>query len=119
MKKTIGFLSSMMLLTGCYYDVEKELYPPDNCDSSNTTYTSFIKPLMQSQCIACHSSSAPSAGIILDTYTGVKAAAVSGKLYGSIAHNNGFAAMPPTGTQLSSCDLKKVNQWILSGTLNN
>lgn len=119
MKKTIVFFATIILLSSCYYDVEKELYPPSGCDTTKVTYTSFIAPLMQNSCTACHSSVGPSAGIILDTYNGVKAAAASGKLYGSMAHTNGYAAMPPSGTQLSTCDLKKVNNWISSGSLNN
>lgn len=119
MKKAIGFFIVIIVFSSCYYDVENQLYPPSGCDTTKTTYTSFIAPLMQSNCTACHSSAAPSANIILDTYNGVKAAAASGKLYGSMAHSNGYAAMPPSGTQLSSCDLKKVNSWISSGSLNN
>lgn len=119
MKKTVGFLIVIVVFSSCYYDVEKELYPPSNCDTTNATYTSFIVPLMQNNCTACHSTAAPSANIILDTYNGVKSAAASGKLYGSISHANGYSAMPPSGTQLSTCDLKKVNKWITSGSLNN
>ncbi|RTL56110.1 MAG: hypothetical protein EKK37_16645 [Sphingobacteriales bacterium] len=125
MKKTFGFLtaifvfSSCYLFSSCYYDVEKQLYPPSGCDTTNATYASYIAPLMQNNCTACHSTAAPSANIILDTYNGVKSAATSGKLYGSMSHASGFIAMPPSGTKLNSCDLTKVNKWITAGSPNN
>lgn len=122
MKKLFIFLIiSATILSSCYRDVASELYPPDtSCDTSNTTYATTILPVLQNNtCIGCHSTVAPSGNIILDTYSGVKSAAQSGKLYGSIAHSSGYSAMPPSGTKISDCDLNKVNAWINKGMLNN
>ncbi|HET9058160.1 MAG TPA: cytochrome c [Chitinophagaceae bacterium] len=119
--KTPFFLLStfLFMLSSCYYDVEKELYPPSLCDTTNLTFSSAIVPIIQKNCVSCHNTLSPGGNIILDTYGGVSAAASSGKLYGSITYSAGYSPMPPGGTKLSNCDLTKINKWINNGILNN
>ena len=78
----ILFLFSGIVLPGCYYDVEEELYPPTtSCDTSSVTYTSTVVTLLQSNgCLGCHSGPAPSGNISLEGYNTLRAVAQTGKL---------------------------------------
>lgn len=109
----------VLLLTGCYYDTEEELYPATgNCDTLNVTYSNTIAPVMLANCVMCHSGSAPSAGISLDTYDNVKIYANNGALSGSMNHSPGFSPMPKGGNKTDACTLLKLQAWINGGMPN-
>jgi hypothetical protein len=106
-------------LTGCYYDSEEELYGTD-CDTSNVTYSTTIKGLLNTYtCLTCHIGSNPSGGFTLDTYAGIKARVTDGRLWGAINHLSGFSPMPQGYVKMSDCDIKKVKAWIDAGAPNN
>lgn len=89
------------------------------CDTTNITYSATVAPLLQAQCTGCHSGTSPSGGISLSTHAGVAAMANNGKLYGAIAHQPGFSAMPQGGNQLPDCQIKQIQLWIDAGAPNN
>ena len=93
--------------------IEKE------CDTTNVTYAGSIKPLISTYCQGCHSGSNPGGGINLTTYDGVKAIALSGQLYGSVAWLGSYSPMPQNANKLSDCNIKKIQIWINNGSLNN
>lgn len=116
----ITVLFSVFILSGCYYDKEEELYGALPCDTSNVTYAASISSIMGTYgCLSCHGNVNPSAGIVLNNYTGVKAAVVNGSLYGSLNHSQGFAPMPQGAGKISNCDLSRIKAWIDSGAPNN
>ena len=117
----ILFLFSGIVLPGCYYDVEEELYPPTtSCDTSSVTYTSTVVTLLQSNgCLGCHSGPAPSGNISLEGYNNLRAVAQTGKLYGAISHSAGFSPMPQGGNKMSACAITKIKSWIDAGSPNN
>jgi hypothetical protein len=82
------------------------------CDTTSVTYTGTIWPIIQNNCYGCHSGASPGGGILLQDYTTVKAAAQSGKLYGSIAYQQGYVRMPKNGSQLPGCYIREVKKWI-------
>ncbi len=108
----------LLLFTGCYYDVEEELYPAGTCDTSGVSYTTAIVPLINQYCISCHSGTAPSGNIDLSDYTNVKLYVDDGSFYGSISHNANWSAMPQGGNKLDDCTLLKVQTWINNGSPN-
>lgn len=88
------------------------------CDSSNVTYSQSIKPILSGKCNGCHGNVQPSAGINLTNYLGVKSTVDNGTLWPSVIHTGPYP-MPKNGPKLSTCELSKINKWILSGALNN
>ncbi|MBL0357794.1 MAG: hypothetical protein IPP72_13315 [Chitinophagaceae bacterium] len=89
------------------------------CDSSQFTYAAKVKPILQTNCLGCHSGVAASGGYIpLDTYDGVKEQALFGTLYISINHT-GTYPMPKNGAKLSDCKIAVVRKWIESGAPDN
>lgn len=89
------------------------------CNTVNISYKDFIKPLLTNSCVGCHNVSNPGGGIKLDSYSDVKSAAQSGKLYGAVNHSPGFKPMPQGGNKMSVCNIAKIKSWIEAGTLNN
>ncbi len=89
------------------------------CDTAKFTYTAAIKPILQTNCYGCHSGTATSgSGIMLDSYTGVKAMVDANKFYPSISHTGGIP-MPQGGAKISDCKITQVKKWIDAGALNN
>ncbi|MFC5269742.1 c-type cytochrome [Adhaeribacter terreus] len=119
MKKYIfGFLvSGTFFFSGCYYDVESELYPKDpnqTCDTLNIGYQARIEPIVKNNCVTCHSGSGASGNVSLDSYQGVKDATISRNLYGAISHTSS-KPMPQDGNKLPDCDIIAIKKWIDSG----
>ncbi len=116
-----GIILGMVIMTSCYYDVAEELYPPTTCITGNMSLQTNIVPILERNCYVCHSSAAgPSNGnVILDTYTELNKYATGGQLVGAINHKPGFSFMPKNASKLGSCDISKIEQWVLDGALNN
>ncbi len=119
-----GFIVLSVFFSGCYYDVEQELYPKPidsgmNCDTSNASFSTKIYPLIQSKCNNCHSTSISSGGISLEGYANVLVSEQNGKLMGTINHNAGFSPMPQGGAKLTDCEIALLTTWINAGALNN
>lgn len=89
------------------------------CDTENVSFSSFVKPLIESHCQGCHSGNAPSGGIDMTTHANIQVYANNGKLYGAIDHQAGFEAMPQGGAKLDDCSIDKIKSWIDAGALDN
>jgi cytochrome c553 len=88
------------------------------CDTVNFTYTA-IQPILQQNCIGCHSSTLASGGVNLSTHAGVAVVAQSGELMGAIKHQTGFVAMPQGAAKLSDCKIRQIEKWVQAGAPNN
>jgi hypothetical protein len=90
------------------------------CDTTKFTYKADILPLMQTYCTGCHGGTSPSKGIDLSSYTPTAAIAKDrNRLYGSVAHLNGYVAMPQGAAQLPACELRIIQKWVDAGAPNN
>ncbi len=121
-QQTAWLLFWPLLLQGCYYDNEEDLYGllvTPICDTVNVTYTNTVIPILARECYGCHGQSAPGGGYVLDTYDGLKAAVDDGHFLGSILHDPEFSNMPKGGNQLPTCELDQIETWINLGAPNN
>jgi hypothetical protein len=112
------FFSLILMSAGCYKDNEKTLYPSD-CNTDNVSFSQTITPIINNNCVSCHSGVDGSGGISLANYADIVSCANSGKLLGAIKHESGFQAMPQGGSPLSDCSISQVEAWIQQGTPNN
>jgi hypothetical protein len=114
-------LFAIMAFQSCYYDKADLLYPDAaKCDTTGTiSYSKQIVPLLQQQCLPCHTVSSPDGGIILGTYAADRALALNGKLYGSLNYAAGYSAMPKGRAKMSACQLATIKKWIDGGSPNN
>lgn len=90
-----------------------------SCNAANYTFAAVIKPLIENKCQGCHNPNSLGGGIDLSTYAGIKSAATSGTLYGSISWASGYSQMPQGGSKMSDCEIQQVKAWIDAGALNN
>ena len=117
-RKIVACLTLAVVLAGCYYDVEEELY--GTCQPVNVTYSQTITNILTGHsCLGCHSGNSPSGNVNLQGYQNVKARVNDGRLLGAISHANGHAPMPQGGPKLTSCDISKVKAWIDAGAPDN
>jgi hypothetical protein len=107
--------TAVLLTPGCYYDVEEELYPP-SCDTSVTTFSATIEPIIQARCATpgCHVPGGTGPGDFT-SYSGMQPALQDGSFESQVLVNK---VMPPTGA-LSSCDLNQIQRWVNNGAQNN
>lgn len=104
---------SLLALTGCYYDIEEELYPGNFCDTGNITFSGTIKPLIQTRCAlpGCHVTGAQSPDLTNDAT--IKSAADQGLIRQRVIDRQP-TVMPPTGA-LPPCELQQVQAWLDAG----
>jgi uncharacterized membrane protein len=86
-----------------------------SCDTTKVLYSTFVKPLIQNKCLGCHTGGTND----VSTFAAVQKMALNGKLYGSIAHLQGYRKMPDNSPQLPSCEVSKIQAWVKKGALNN
>ena len=90
--------------------------PPDECDTINVTYTGTVFPILDQNCVSCHSGDTPEGGLDFTNYATVAFVAENGALLGAIRHDEGFSNMPPVGEKLSDCDISKIEIWVRDTT---
>jgi hypothetical protein len=88
-----------------------------NCptDTNNFTFSGAIFPIMQNNCVGCHSGTETN----LTVYDSIKKQALNGKLFCVINHNTGCLPMPKNGPKLCDGMLIKIKKWIDAGAPNN
>jgi uncharacterized membrane protein len=130
MKKKVNFLSICLLLsvflslvfTSCEWANEEEQFGVVVCDTSQVTLSETIKPILQTNCYACHASSAASsfgAGINLESFPSLQSRANDASFLGSIKHSSGYSSMPKGAAKISSCDIRLIETWIANGAKND
>lgn len=113
-------LTITFAFTTCYYDSEEELYPGNNCDTSNVTFSQTVQPILSQHCNTCHNTSVNNGGVITDNYNDLMNPVNSGVFWKAINHEgNGIVPMPFNGQKLPECDLQKIRVWIDQGAPNN
>ena len=89
------------------------------CDSTQSSFAANIYPLLNSYCIGCHNSTRADADVDIDSYEKILPYVENGVLMGTIRHDQFFAPMPPTGSQISDCRIAQIQKWIDEGAQNN
>lgn len=116
--KYIFISGALFLLLGssCYYDKFEHYKPSAACDTATViSYADKVKPILEAQCYSCHSGTAPSGVISLDSYASAKASAQTGKLLSSITWDGNASKMPKGAyDQIDNCSINTIKNWISS-----
>jgi hypothetical protein len=92
----------------------------NTCDTTNMSFVTDIKPIIQSNCYSCHSNANYTvSGIKLEDYADLKHHTDDGDLIGVITHAAGYPAMPQGAAKLSDCNINKIKAWVEAGALEN
>jgi hypothetical protein len=94
------------------------------CDTINPiSFSQQVWPIIQNNCLGCHSASNPSGGVNLSNYSQVKYYCETLEnetpiLIGSVLQLPSFTPMPPSGA-LAFCQTRTIELWIEQGLLDN
>ena len=108
-----------VLLPGCYYDVEEELYPTIECLTMDMSYEEDILPIIDGKCYSCHNAEANFGNVNLEGHQALSKYAEDGSLLGVVKHSSGYSPMPKNQAKLLDCEIEKIEAWIADGALNN
>jgi hypothetical protein len=117
----IGFSLLVLFLTGCYYNVELDLYGP-RVDCAETVaeyagYAAHIDPMISTACADCHSGANPEGGLLLETHA--QQAAAADLILELIQLPASSPDLMPPGAPLHPCDQELFETWIQNGKLND
>lgn len=112
-------LAALAVLSSCYYDSEEDLYPELGCSTDDMSYVNDILPIIDQNCMVCHSASANFGGVTLEGYDALKIWVDNGRFLGSIRRDPGFSPMPQGQPQILQCNIEKIESWINDGAPNN
>lgn len=110
----------LVFLSSCYYDKEDKLYAEyyanKICDTVNISFAGSIQPILDAKCATtgCHAPGGTGPGDFTG-YTDTKLKVDNGSFENRTLVRKD---MPPTGP-LTSCELKKMQEWVDAGALNN
>lgn len=101
----------LSIYSSCTNDSISDLTTPTNEDVE-VTYSSRIVQIMDNQCVNCHGSINPSAGLSLHTYEKVREAVLDFGLIERISLPQGNSLMMPQGgNRMSQNDINAVIEW--------
>jgi hypothetical protein len=90
------------------------------CDMSNVTFSTNILPILNQNCISCHSGTSPSGNLNLDSYASISNAALNGNLLDAINWIGSAVPMPNNAvSQIPQCYIDQIQLWVDEGAPNN
>jgi hypothetical protein len=119
MKRILYYCILVLAIQGCYYDIEEELYPTLDCNTTSLAYTEHILPIIESNCYSCHDMANNFGNVTLEGHSNLLQYVNNNQLLGVIRHDSGFSPMPKNAPQLLECEIQKIEQWIADGAPNN
>lgn len=108
-------LTTVAVLSSCYYDVEEELYGGQTCNTPLPVNWSHIQPIIVAHCnnSSCHAPGGSGNGIF-DSYAGVKAKVDNGSFEARVLD---IRDMP--GYPLPACEYVILQAWLDAGAPEN
>lgn len=112
------YACALLVISGCYYRNEEDLYPGSSiCDTNNVTYSASVAPVFATYCNSCHGGNTQNGGIQTDTISYVVANIT--RIRGAVNWDPKYLKMPKDGAKLPACDLNKIDIWIRQGMKDN
>lgn len=115
----IAIIGLLVCQIGCTFRNEEDLFADELCVTTDVTYSTFVRPLIDNQCVSCHNSTLPSGNVNLENYEELSVYVNNGQFFGAVSHDPGFSPMPQDGPRLADCSIKKIESWIDKGFPNN
>jgi hypothetical protein len=106
-----------VVVSGCFYDNEVELYPgTGSCDTLDISFSEVISPLIQANCniSGCHVSGGTGNGIF-ENYDQIRVKVDNGSLENRVVI---LRDMPP-GASLNECQISQFQSWLDAGAPDN
>lgn len=127
----VGLIVS--IISGCYYDKSDTLFPPQSstvaantCDTANMKFSTNIKPILDANCVSCHSTNSTNGGRnfwSIETPSTLQTKALNGALMFRITLPADDIRKMPKGLdkpKLDTCNILKIRAWVNRGAnINN
>lgn len=88
-----------------------------SCDTTSVTFNANVKPIFETNCYGCHSSTNPSGNLDLTNFDQLSIIIDNGALLGSIRHDAGYSPMPKGTAKLTACEINTIAIWVRDTTL--
>ena len=90
------------------------------CDTTNVTYSGVVSGIITSNCAQCHNANNTSqSGLNFEGYSNIKAYLDVNKInFMNVISYKTSTNMPPA-YELTTCEIAKINKWVLAGYPNN
>lgn len=114
-----AFFVMVLLASSCSYNNIEDAYGNkiDECDTTVVSYALDVAPIIDMQCVTCHGSISPQAGLDLSFYE--KVFAQKENIINRINRPLGDPFVMPQSGPMSSCKINTINAWVNQGALNN
>jgi len=86
------------------------------CDTFLVKYNTHLVGILDSKCVRCHNSDAPSGGVTLESYDELVSTTIEGSMPAVLRGADGYGIMPPGPiSPLKECDIRKFEIWNENG----
>lgn len=113
-KYFVGILFFVLIISSCVTENREDLFETPQ----EVSFSGDVQPLIQANCVGCHSRPNPNGNVPLENYDDIKAAGTNGSLVNSLKGENGFSLMPQTGS-LPADQIALIETWVNNGMPNN
>lgn len=125
MKKTIVLTILLAAFASCSdsdttQDIETPTNPTNPTDPTTAvTYSKNVKPIIDANCVSCHSSGGSASFRPLTTFAQVKAAIENAGLLGRIQLQSGQQGLMPQGGRMAQANIDLIVKWNTDGLKEN
>ena len=113
-------ISIPLFLSGCVKDSEEDkLGGYGFCKESQVSFSENVQPILNQDCVSCHTGPGAENGVVLDSYSGVVASVNDGLFMPVIKQDAGYIPMPTGKPKLNDCKIATLQKWIDEGMVNN
>jgi len=113
----LSTLAAVVLLFSCNYNNLEDDYTICISPPPTSSFSAHVLPLLQNNCMPCHTTENETAGFVWDNYN--SAAANADILECVLIHDNACSDMPKNAAQLSDCEIQTIINWVDDGAENN
>lgn len=114
------FVLCFALFNACRKESEEDLIADFvYCKDSLVSFSDNILPILQQECVSCHSGGGAEAGVKLDGYANLMNTVDSITLMAVITHENGYEPMPQGRPIMNECKINTIQMWIREGMQDN
>ncbi|QBN18320.1 hypothetical protein [Flavobacterium nackdongense] len=114
--KAFKIFSILIVLTLILFSCESSTYEEIAGENANPTYSQSVRPIIQSNCLSCHSATAGQ-NPTLETYAQVRDAAENGSMICRIDDQSCGSVMPQSG-RMPQPTINTIKKWAANGYPN-
>lgn len=89
------------------------------CDTLGVSYSKTIQPILQSNCVGCHSGPGATAGVDMSNLDNITRQVGRNRLFPNVLTGRNGASQMPQGGRLSQCEIDQITAWVNQGAKNN